>query len=89
MKTSHMLTYTLQVFQHPGRINSFTDWASFKANFQVEFFLLNPAKTAALSLWDQDQYGQGKHMLNKYIDSFKVLVKQAGYLGSFQLCLTF
>ena len=65
------------------------DWASFEADFQVEFLPLNSTKTAALSLWDQDQYGQGKRMLNKYIDSFLALVKQARYPDSFQLCLTF
>ena len=65
------------------------DWAFFKANFQAEFFPLNPAKTAALSLQDQDQYSQGKHTLDEYIDSFRALVKQAGYPDGFQLCLTF
>ena len=28
-------------------------------------------------------------MLDEYIDSFRVLVEQAGYLDGLQLCLTF
>ncbi|KAG5351990.1 hypothetical protein C0989_004285 [Termitomyces sp. Mn162] len=63
-------------------------WATFKKDFQAEFFLLNPAKTAALMLHDQEQYGQGKHTLDEYIDSW-ALVKQATYPNSLQLCLTF
>ena len=50
MKTSCALTYMLWIFWHPGRVNSFADWASFEANFQAEFISLDPAKTAALSL---------------------------------------
>ena len=77
MKTGCVLTYTLWVFWHQGGVNSFADWASFEANFQVEFFPLN------------DQYGQGKCTLDEHIDSFWALVEQARYPNSFQFCLTF
>ena len=89
MKTGHASTYALRVFRRPGRINGFVDWASFEANFWAEFFPLDPAKTAALSLQDRDQYGQGKRTLDKYINSFRALVEQARYPDGFQLCLTF
>ena len=89
MKTGRASTYALRVFRRPGGINSFADWASFEADFRAEFFPLDPAKTAALSLRDRDQYGQGKCTLDEYIDSFRALVEQAGYPDSFQLCLTF
>ena len=65
------------------------EWASFEADFWAEFFPLDLAKTAALSLWDWDQYGQGKCTLDEYIDSFRALVEQARYPDGFQLCLTF
>ena len=55
----------------------------------MEFFPLDPTQTVALSLWNWDQYGQGKCMLNKYIDSFWALIEQARYPDGFQLCLTF
>ena len=61
----------------------------FEQEFQDEFFPQNPAKTAALVLQDRDQYGQGKCLLDKYIDSFRALVEQAGYPDGLQLCLTF
>ncbi|KAG6899759.1 hypothetical protein C0995_005000 [Termitomyces sp. Mi166 len=54
-----------------------------------EFFPLDPAKTAALSLYNPNQYGQGKQSLDDYIDSFHALAEQAGYLDGFQLCFTF
>ncbi|KAG5350869.1 hypothetical protein C0989_008949 [Termitomyces sp. Mn162] len=55
----------------------------------MEFFLLDPAKTAALMLCDREQYGQGKHILDEYINSFQALVEQATYPNSLQLYLTF
>ncbi|KAG5351899.1 hypothetical protein C0989_004620 [Termitomyces sp. Mn162] len=79
----------LQVFCCPGSVGSFLDWAAFEKDFYVEFFLLDPAKTAALTLHDREQYGQGKCMLDEYIDSFWALVEQAAYPNGLQLCLTF
>ncbi|KAG5350139.1 hypothetical protein C0989_012514, partial [Termitomyces sp. Mn162] len=70
-------------------VGSFLDWAAFEKGFQVEFFLLDPTKTATLMLHDREQYGQGKQTLDKYINSFWALVKQAAYPDSLQLCLTF
>ncbi|KAG5348956.1 hypothetical protein C0989_006917, partial [Termitomyces sp. Mn162] len=43
----------------------------------------------ALTLYDREQYGQGKHILDEYIDSFCALVKQAAYPDGLQVCLTF
>ncbi|KAG5351537.1 hypothetical protein C0989_006044 [Termitomyces sp. Mn162] len=60
-------------------VGSFPDWATFKKDFHAEFFLLDPTKTMALTLCDREQYGQGKHMLDEYIDSFWALVEQAAY----------
>ena len=67
----------------------FASWAAFKQKFQDKFFLWNSAKTAALVLINRDQYGQRKHLLDEYIDSFHTLVEQAGYPDGLQLCLTF
>ncbi|KAG6881954.1 hypothetical protein C0995_011784 [Termitomyces sp. Mi166 len=50
---------------------------------------MDPAKTAALSLSNPNQYGQEKQSLDDYIDSFCALAEQAGYLDGLQLCLTF
>ncbi|KAG5337309.1 hypothetical protein C0989_009695 [Termitomyces sp. Mn162] len=61
----------------------------FEKEFQAGFFLLDPAKTAALSLQDWNQYGQVKQLLDKYIDLFHALVEQVGYPGGLQLCLIF
>ncbi|KAG5335741.1 hypothetical protein C0989_000494, partial [Termitomyces sp. Mn162] len=36
-----------------------------------------------------EQYGQGKQMLDEYINSFWALVKQAAYPDGLQLCLMF
>ncbi|KAG6902275.1 hypothetical protein C0995_002207 [Termitomyces sp. Mi166 len=55
----------------------------------VEFFPLDPAKTAALSLHNLNQYGQENQSLDDYIDSFHALAEQAGYPDGLQLCLTF
>ncbi|KAG5732399.1 hypothetical protein E4T56_gene11335 [Termitomyces sp. T112] len=79
----------LQVFCCPGSVGSFLDWAAFEKDFYVEFFLLDPAKTASLTLHDREQYGQGKCMLDEYIDSFWALVEQAAYPNGLQLCLKF
>ncbi|KAG5349294.1 hypothetical protein C0989_004793, partial [Termitomyces sp. Mn162] len=89
MKTRHASTYTLQVFHCPRGVGSFPDWAAFEKDFCVEFFLLDPAKTTALIPCDREQYGQGKQMLDKYIDSFQALVEQATSPNGLQLCLTF
>ncbi|KAG5349469.1 hypothetical protein C0989_003606 [Termitomyces sp. Mn162] len=89
MKTGHASTYTLQVFHCPGGVGSFPDWAAFKKDFCMEFFLLDPTKTMALTLHNREQYGQGKCMLDEYIDSFWALVKQAAYSNGLQLCLIF
>ncbi|KAG6901719.1 hypothetical protein C0995_008799, partial [Termitomyces sp. Mi166 len=51
------------------------------------FFPLDPAKTAALSLYNPNQYG--KQSLDNYIDSLHALAEQADYLDSLQICLTF
>ncbi|KAG5349021.1 hypothetical protein C0989_006521, partial [Termitomyces sp. Mn162] len=64
-------------------------WATFEKDFCVEFFPLDPIKTAALTLCNREQYRQGKHTLDKYIDLFWALVKQAAYFNGLQLCLTF
>ncbi|KAG5346754.1 hypothetical protein C0989_000302, partial [Termitomyces sp. Mn162] len=37
-------------------VESFSSWTEFEKEFQAEFFPLDPAKTAALSLQDQTQY---------------------------------
>ncbi|KAG6859533.1 hypothetical protein C0995_007545 [Termitomyces sp. Mi166 len=70
MKTGHASTYALQVFRRSGGVGSFLNWAAFEKDFCVEFFPLDPAKMAALMLRDWEQYGQGKRMLDEYIDSF-------------------
>ncbi|KAG6883130.1 hypothetical protein C0993_007674 [Termitomyces sp. T159_Od127] len=70
-------------------MGSFTDWAAFEKDFLAEFFLIDPAKSAALALRNREQYGQGKRTLDEYIDSFQALVKQAAYPNGLQLCLTF
>ncbi|KAG6867867.1 hypothetical protein C0995_004499, partial [Termitomyces sp. Mi166 len=80
MKLGHASTYALQVFQRPGGVHSFINWEAFETDFQAEFFPLDPAKTAALSLHNPNQYGQGKQSLDNYIDSFHALAEQAGYL---------
>ncbi|KAG5349886.1 hypothetical protein C0989_001393, partial [Termitomyces sp. Mn162] len=67
----------------------FLDWTTFEKDFCMEFFLLDPTKTAALTLRDREQYEQGKHMLDEYINLFQALVKQATYPNGLQLCLTF
>ncbi|KAG6886824.1 hypothetical protein C0995_004123, partial [Termitomyces sp. Mi166 len=58
------------------------DWA-------VEFFLLELAKTTALSLHNPSQYGQEKQSLDDDIDSFYALAEQTGHPDGLQLCLTF
>ncbi|KAG6869559.1 hypothetical protein C0995_002243, partial [Termitomyces sp. Mi166 len=70
-------------------VNSFVNWEAFETDFQAEFFPLDPAKTAALSLHNPNQYGQGKQSLDNYINSFHALAEQADYLDGLQLCLTF
>ncbi|KAG5349211.1 hypothetical protein C0989_005246 [Termitomyces sp. Mn162] len=89
MKTGHTSTYVLQVFHCSRGVESFSDWAAFKKDFHAEFFPLDPAKTVALMLHDREQYGQGKHTLDEYIDLFQALVEQATYSNGLQLCLTF
>ncbi|KAG5333931.1 hypothetical protein C0989_004625 [Termitomyces sp. Mn162] len=89
MKTEWASTYALQVFWCSRGVGSFADWAAFKKDFQVEFVPINPAKTATLALHDREQYEQGKSTLDKYIDSFQALVKQAAYPNGLQLCLVF
>ncbi|KAG5348435.1 hypothetical protein C0989_010454, partial [Termitomyces sp. Mn162] len=77
------------VFWHSRGVGSFADWAAFKKDFQAEFFLIDPTKTAALALHNREQYGQEKRMLDEYIDFFQALVKQATYSNGLQLCLAF
>ncbi|KAG5352957.1 hypothetical protein C0989_011746 [Termitomyces sp. Mn162] len=89
MKSGHASTYALQVFHCSRGVGSFLDWATFEKDFCVEFFLLDPAKTMALILCDREQYEQGKHTLDEYINSFWALVEQATYPDDLQLCLTF
>ncbi|KAG5332712.1 hypothetical protein C0989_006579 [Termitomyces sp. Mn162] len=52
MKASLASTYALHIFQCPGGVESFSSWTEFEKEFQVEFFLLDSAKTTALSLQD-------------------------------------
>ncbi|KAG5350313.1 hypothetical protein C0989_011635 [Termitomyces sp. Mn162] len=70
MKVRCASTHALQVFYCPGGVESFLNWAAFEKDFQAEFFPLDPTKTAALMLHDQEQYRQGKQTLDKYINSF-------------------
>ncbi|KAG6859405.1 hypothetical protein C0993_003946, partial [Termitomyces sp. T159_Od127] len=70
MKAGWASTYALHVLQRPGGVESFTDWAAFKKDFQAEFFPIDPAKSAALVLRNREQYRQGKRTLDEYIDSF-------------------
>ncbi|KAG6883302.1 hypothetical protein C0993_006928, partial [Termitomyces sp. T159_Od127] len=89
MKARQASTYALHVLWHLGGVGSFTNWAAFEKDFWAEFFPIDPAKSAALALCNREQYGQGKRMLDKYIDSFQALVEQAAYPDGLQLCLTF
>ncbi|KAG6862731.1 hypothetical protein C0993_001786, partial [Termitomyces sp. T159_Od127] len=89
MKAGRASTYALHVLWCSGGVGSFTDWAAFEKDFQAEFFPIDPAKSAALALRNREQYGQGKRMLDEYIDSFQALVEQAAYPDGLQLCLTF
>ncbi|KAG6875781.1 hypothetical protein C0993_007464 [Termitomyces sp. T159_Od127] len=89
MKAGQAPTYALHVLQHPGGVESFTDWATFGKDFHKEFFPIDLAKSTALVLHNREQYGQGKQMLDEYIDFFWVLVKQVAYPDGLQLCLTF
>ncbi|KAG6867157.1 hypothetical protein C0993_006178 [Termitomyces sp. T159_Od127] len=89
MKARWASTYTLHILRCLRGIRSFTDWAAFEKDFQAEFFLIDPAKSATLALCNREQYGQGKQTLDEYINSFQVLVKQAAYPNGLQLCLTF
>ncbi|KAG5333588.1 hypothetical protein C0989_005284 [Termitomyces sp. Mn162] len=50
MKMGRASTYALRIFRHPGGVESFASWIKFEKDFQAEFFPLDPAKTAALSL---------------------------------------
>ncbi|KNZ72715.1 hypothetical protein J132_02149 [Termitomyces sp. J132] len=50
MKMGQALTYALHIFQCPGGVESFASWIEFEKDFQAEFFPLDLAKTAALSL---------------------------------------
>ncbi|KAG5338916.1 hypothetical protein C0989_005603 [Termitomyces sp. Mn162] len=79
----------LWVFWCPIGVRTFANWAAFEKNFCMEFFLLGPAKTTALTLHNREQYGQEKQTLDKYINSFWALVKQATYPDSLQLHLAF
>ncbi|KAG6883498.1 hypothetical protein C0993_005833, partial [Termitomyces sp. T159_Od127] len=89
MKAGWASTYALRILWRLGGVGSFTDWAAFEKDFWAEFFLIDPAKSAALALHNREQYGQGKWTLDEYIDSFQVLVEQAAYPDGLQLCLTF
>ncbi|KNZ71648.1 hypothetical protein J132_07879 [Termitomyces sp. J132] len=75
MKTGCASTYALQAFCCSRGVGSFPNWAAFEKDFHAEFFLLDPAKMAALMLHDGKQYRQGKCTLEEYIDSFQALVK--------------
>ncbi|KAG6874098.1 hypothetical protein C0993_000836 [Termitomyces sp. T159_Od127] len=59
-----------------------------KRTFGQSFSQLIP-KSTALALCNRKQYRQGKQTLDKYIDSFWVLVEQAAYPDGLQLCLMF
>ncbi|KAG5729261.1 hypothetical protein E4T56_gene8068 [Termitomyces sp. T112] len=50
MKAGQALTYTLHIFQCPGGVKSLFSWMELEEEFQAEFFLLDPVKTAALLL---------------------------------------
>ncbi|KNZ73123.1 hypothetical protein J132_01203 [Termitomyces sp. J132] len=50
MKAGQALTYALCIFQCSGGVESFSGWTEFEKEFQVEFFPLDPTKTAALPL---------------------------------------
>ncbi|KAG5337271.1 hypothetical protein C0989_010009 [Termitomyces sp. Mn162] len=89
MKIGYASTYALQVFHHPRGVGSFLDQTTFKKDFCTEFFLLDPAKTVALTLRNREQYEQEKQMLEEYINLFWALVEQATYPNGLQLCLTF
>ncbi|KAG6876079.1 hypothetical protein C0993_005694, partial [Termitomyces sp. T159_Od127] len=56
MKAGWASTYALHVVQHLRGVGSFTDWAAFEKDFQAEFFLIEPAKSATLALCNREQY---------------------------------
>ncbi|KAG6874718.1 hypothetical protein C0993_012506 [Termitomyces sp. T159_Od127] len=58
MKAEWASTYALHILQHPGGVGSFTDWAAFEKDFQAEFFLIDPAKPAALALATENSMGR-------------------------------
>ncbi|KAG6898549.1 hypothetical protein C0993_006048 [Termitomyces sp. T159_Od127] len=89
MKAGWASTYALCILQRPGDVGSFTDWAAFEKDFWAEFFLIDPAKSAALTLHNREQYGQEKRTLDEYIDSFWALVERVAYPDGLQLCFTF
>ncbi|KAG6898767.1 hypothetical protein C0993_004462 [Termitomyces sp. T159_Od127] len=79
MKARQTSTYMLHVLRCLRGVGSFINWAAFEKDFRAEFLPFDPAKSAALVLRNREQYEQGKWILDKYIDSFKVLVEQAAY----------
>ncbi|KAG6863787.1 hypothetical protein C0993_010368, partial [Termitomyces sp. T159_Od127] len=89
LKIAWVLFYMKARWASTYALRSFTDWAAFEKDFWAEFFLIDPAKSAALALRNRKQYRQGKWTLDEYIDSFQVLVEQVAYPDGLQLCLTF
>jgi len=63
-------------------------WTDFKQQFQSQFFLVN-AEADTINTLEGSSYYQGNQTVNDYLDSFLILVSDAGYTDPWTLVVKF
>jgi len=63
-------------------------WADFKAQFKVQFFLVN-AEADMVNTLEGTSYHQGTQMVEDYLNGFQLLISDAGYTNPQTLIVKF
>jgi hypothetical protein len=69
-------------------VNYFIDWDDFQASFQKEFFPLH-AEAVATNVLEGTTYFQGSCSVDDYLDDFRDLILESGYMSSKTIVVKF
>ncbi len=90
MKTGCANHWAMHKFEHEMKTGHlrFIDWLDFKEEFRKDFLLLD-AEAAAINTLETSTYFQGKCSVDDYLDTFKDLIEDLGYINPKTIVIKF
>jgi len=90
MKTGHANCWVMHEFKFKTKTSHlhFIDWLNFEEEFRKDFLLLD-AEAAAVNILKTSTYFQGKYSVDNYLDVFKDLIEDLGYIDPKTIVIKF